>query len=483
MIIIPTIPRPALRRWIVFDRSALGEWLSARRQLWVRVLLVSTAIFLSAVLARNPSLTPLLALAAACLLIAVWRSPVLGLILLLASAVLVPFGIGTGTESPVNAAVVMLVVLGALWLFGMILRHEVRLLPSRPIVPLLAMALSALISFVVGSQLWLPLAALAPLRAQIGGLAIYLLSLLAFLLVAHQLPDLRYLRRFTWTFVAIGALCTLDQSGLLNNNELRRAYSIVGAESIFWVWLISLAFGQALLNRTLALPWRLGLGVLVVVYLVYALTRNRNWNSGWVPIVVAMFVILWSARPRIALAVSVFACAALVVKFSDLAPLLINDKNDWDLLTRTAAWEILWKIAAADPLLGTGFANYYFYTPLYPILGWVVKFNSHNNYMDMIVQTGFVGLAVFLWFFWEVTHLAWRLRTRVPEGFPSAYVHTALGAIAATLVAAYMGDWVLPFVYNIGLNGFRGAVIGWLFLGGLVVLERLYLGQLSPKLE
>jgi hypothetical protein len=42
------------------------------------------------------------------------------------------------------------------------------------------------------------------------------------------------------------------------------------------------------------------------------------------------------------------------------------------------------------------------------------------------------------------------------------------------LVAAYMGDWVLPFVYNVGLNGFRASVLAWMFLGGLVVLEKTY---------
>jgi len=36
-----------------------------------------------------------------------------------------------------------------------------------------------------------------------------------------------------------------------------------------------------------------------------------------------------------------------------------------------------------------------------------------------------------------------------------------------------LADWVLPFVYNIGLAGFRASVLGWLFLGGLVTLEQM----------
>jgi hypothetical protein len=36
-----------------------------------------------------------------------------------------------------------------------------------------------------------------------------------------------------------------------------------------------------------------------------------------------------------------------------------------------------------------------------------------------------------------------------------------------------MGDWVIPFVYNIGMAGFRASVLAWLFMGGLVVIEQL----------
>ena len=34
-----------------------------------------------------------------------------------------------------------------------------------------------------------------------------------------------------------------------------------------------------------------------------------------------------------------------------------------------------------------------------------------------------------------------------------------------------LGDWFLPFVYNIGIAGFRASVLGWLFLGGLLAME------------
>ena len=40
------------------------------------------------------------------------------------------------------------------------------------------------------------------------------------------------------------------------------------------------------------------------------------------------------------------------------------------------------------------------------------------------------------------------------------------------LLSGLLADWFLPFVYNIGLAGLRASILGWVFLGGLVALER-----------
>jgi len=48
-----------------------------------------------------------------------------------------------------------------------------------------------------------------------------------------------------------------------------------------------------------------------------------------------------------------------------------------------------------------------------------------------------------------------------------------LGGLVGTLAAGMLGDWILPFVYNVGLHGYRSSVIFWLFLGGLVALEQI----------
>jgi hypothetical protein len=42
------------------------------------------------------------------------------------------------------------------------------------------------------------------------------------------------------------------------------------------------------------------------------------------------------------------------------------------------------------------------------------------------------------------------------------------------LVSGILGDWFLPFLYNIGMDGFQAVGYAWVFLGGLGVIDKLY---------
>ena len=85
----------------------------------------------------------------------------------------------------------------------------------------------------------------------------------------------------------------------------------------------------------------------------------------------------------------------------------------------------------------------------------------------------------FVWIMAEIGNLGMRLRNTVQEGFAKAYVYSAVAGLIGMLTAAMLGDWVFPFVYNVGFTGFRSSLFGWLFLGGLVALENINEGNNS----
>jgi O-antigen ligase len=155
--------------------------------------------------------------------------------------------------------------------------------------------------------------------------------------------------------------------------------------------------------------------------------------------------------------------------------LIEADEYSWG--TRVDAWRIVLEISRSSPVFGTGFANYYWYTPLFSIRGYHVSFNSHSQFLDLIAQTGYLGLLGFLWLFFALGRLTWKVMGKLPDGFARAYAYGVFAGIIASMVAAFLGDWVLPFTYNVGLNGFRASILLWIFMGGVISLEQMLLSR------
>lgn len=398
--------------------------------------------------------------------------PSLGLIVASVAGLVVPF-VG---PSGLNVTMMLVALLLGLWLLDVIVRQrQLQLMPLRTVWPLLCFLVVAIIAFGVGQLPWLNFALHAPLGAQLGGLSVIVLSVSTFLLAAKQIPDLRWLSWLTWAFLGIGALSILVRS-LLPAIGLPTGNIFQSVSTVFYICVVSIAFSQALFNGDLRPGWRLTLGGLVLATLYILFVLKFVDKSGWLSVFVSIAAIIVARSWRAGLALIPVAVIAALYMWTGLI-----STDEYSISTRFDAWIIMGQIIKINPLFGLGFANYYWYTPLFPIRGYAVSFNSHNNYVDIVAQTGLVGMACILWFFWEVGRLGWRLRKDAPSGFARAYVYGALGVLAGMVVAGMFGDWVLPFFYNIGLNGFRTSMLGWLFLGGLVSLGQMKFSPESGK--
>jgi hypothetical protein len=438
------------------------------RPLWLRSLIAIGLLLFNAALAYaalQGRLTLALYLLVGFVQVLVFlRWPSLGLIVAALAGMVIPL-IG---RSGLNITIILVALLLGLWLLDMVVRQrQIQLVASRTVLPLLSFLVVALFSFGLGQLPWFTFAQHAPMGAQLGGLSIIVLSAGTFLLVANQVRDLGWLSGITWTFLALGGLSVIFRSILPELGwSTREWFQPMG--SVFFIWLVSMAFSQAALNRDLHPGWRLALGGLVLVTLYVLSVQKFGDKSGWISALACIAAIIGFRSWRIGLLlIPIAALAAIYLESRVIA------SDEYSIYTRYDAWLIILQIIKINPIWGTGFANYYWYTPLFPIRGYEVSFNSHNNYLDIAAQTGLVGLACFMWFLWEVGWLGWRLRESVPSGFAQAYVYGALGGLVGMVVVGMFGDWVLPFFYNIGLIGFRSSMLGWLFLGGLVSLKQM----------
>lgn len=420
-----------------------------------------------------------LAIPAAVGLLLLLRWPGLGLLALVFASMIIPFKIGTGTQTGINIAVLLVIGLFGLWVFeGVALRRPDWLHLSRPQLPFVLLAAVATISFLVGQLPWFPFSTRASLLAQVGGLAIFWVAAGIFVLVGNQVRDLRWLRWMVWLFLALSAVYMVGQIlGQLIPFFKTASEAVIDrgvfSSSMFYLWVVALAASQAAYNVHLAKPVRVLLGALVAAAIFVALVLYSDWTSGWLPAGAVIAVMLVVSRSRWSFLAGLIGLISIGLKWDSIQRLLYSGDNPYSLMTRVEAWRIIWELVKVNPLLGLGPANYYWYTPLYPILGYRVQFNSHNNYVDLVAQVGIIGLLVFVWLVIEIARLGWGLLERVPAGFPRAYVIGGLSGLAGMAVAGMLGDWFLPFIYNVGLNGFRPAILGWAFLGGLVALERM----------
>lgn len=424
------------------------------------------------------ALTVVLGVGAALVMI---RNLTLGLSIFLAAGLILPIGLDTGTHTPLGINVILLAGLVIIWVLRFATIPKEILLPrSHTVLPLLALCAIAVLSFGIGLLPWFAFAKGAPLRAQLGGMSMFLFSAAAFLLAATQIRSLTSLRRFTWMFLAIAGAIAVNR---LLGNPLGFIGSLTarGATgSMFWTWLVALAFAQAAFNDTLKRRWRLILILLVVAVFYLNLFQGRRWASGWIPAVVAIATMLVAARPRLGIVVVIVFGVFSLAGFAAVRDFVMIGDNPYSLLTRIEAWKILSEIIQVSPLLGLGPANYYWYSPLYPILGYYVEFSSHNNFIDLVAQTGIVGITAFVWFFIRLGETAWNTFRLQTHGFPRAYALGGIGGLVGSLSACLLGDWLIPFVYNVGMPGLRSSLIAWVFLGGLVALETI---SRSPEFD
>ncbi len=444
---------------------------------FLRLGIIIAAVVVSLVFAfRGPSMMLLLVVAAIPVVVVgvylLIRYPPMGFLLIIVISTVISRDV-----APVGLIAMLLAGLTVLWIFDMMVRQrEINIIKSPTITPLVLFSAVVVLSFVVGQLPWFSVAQV-PLDSQIAGLGIFLLSFAAFILVAHQVRDIIWLKWMVFLYLGLGSLAVIIGLRVLPayqtlNYMLLHPKTTGG--SLFWLWLSAMSFSQILFNKQLDMKWRTALTVILLGYLYLTLDRNRAWTSGWAPALTSFFVIIWVARPKWAMPLTMVGVAGVILMFQPIYNAVFIGDNEYSTVTRLEAWRIVGQIIKVNPILGLGPGNYYNYTILFPILGWYVEFNSHNNYVDIVAQTGILGLICYIWFLVVIWRLGWGLRNEVPrDGFTQAFIYGTLGGLAGSVVAGMLGDWVLPFVYNIGIYGLRSSIYAWFFLGALVAIDQM----------
>lgn len=388
-----------------------------------------------------------------------------GIIVLTLSTLILRFSLPTGQQSPLVASLLLTALLTGLWCVRMILEDKrLHLLPSPVNLPLLGFMAVCVLSW-VWSNLWRdPLIYIWSSfpQAQLGALAVMLLSPAALLLVANRFRDEHWLK------ILVGIFFTAGTVGILAS-IVNVSLPLLNLRGLFPMWIASLALSQALFNGQLKDGYRWALGLLAVAWFANSFGRGIIWLSGWFPTFVAIVIVTLLRSRRLFLLLIAVWVLFTIIRWDYLHDAVVVQSQREGDFGRLDAWAVNWRVTRDHLFLGTGPAGYAaYYMSLFP----QDALSTHSNYVDILAQTGLVGTAFFIWFLVAMGVIARQAWRRVPQGsFPQALAAGCIGGYVSTLVAMGLGDWFLPFAYNQTIAGYDYTVWGWLFMGVLVGLS------------
>jgi hypothetical protein len=280
----------------------------------------------------------------------------------------------------------------------------------------------------------------------------------AFLLVVNAVDDLCIVKVIVILFLAVSILGYLE-------------LGLVQTRGVYTMWVIALAYSQALFNQRL--PWWLRVACLglTAMWIEWSLLRRLTWLASWVPSVAVLGLLTFLRSRKLFLILMIFAIAFLFSQ-KHVIEAAFAVESEVSGNTRLDAWAVNWRVTGKHLLFGTGPAGYAaYYMTYWPDDGVA----THSNYVDILAETGVVGLFFYLWFFGAILWSGYRAFRRFQGrwDFATAYAAAALVGCIGTMMVMGLGDWVIPFAYTQGIEGYDYAIYSWIFLGGLYAVERL----------
>ncbi len=409
------------------------------------------------------------------------QRPTLGLFVLIFLSMILPLEFSTGTEVRVNPTTLLVPALLAVWFLTMVRQRRLHLAASRPNRPLLLFLLAGLVSLIIGQVLWDPGVPQAAnlVIVQLAQWAVFAFSAGAFWLMGNQVKSEALLRALTFFYLAIAGSLAIAWVASNGNALVYNITTYVVVRAPFWMLLSAVACGQLLFNRELSLRWQCFLVAVLASVFYFSFFMRQERSSNWMGVIAVIGMLIWLRWPRWR---RVFVILA-VVGGGFLYPLVYQFAGGdakWDESggSRLVLINRVIEVTMRNPITGLGPAAYRAYARMTPLVYdrayWLTPtVNSHNNYVDLFSFVGVLGLGILLWFIVEIVGLGIRLRRRYPSGFAAGYINGMLAAGAGSLTLMGLADWILPHVYNIGFPGFQSSVLVWLFLGGLLTLEKL----------
>jgi O-antigen ligase len=387
-------------------------------------------------------------------------------LLILFASMFTPFSLPTGTESRLVDGLLVSGVFVAVWVLRMIVvEKRLHLKPTLVNLPVLIFILVTLLSWLwstIARDPWFYAWESFPI-VQLAATVVMILLPAVMLMVGNLIEEKRTLVWLT-AMVLIGGTI-----GLIS--EISPIDLTINTGGLFSMWVVSFAVAMGLFNKEIHIFWR---GVLLLMggcWLYLGIGPGITWVSGWLPSLIVVGVMLLMRSWKFFLIGLLILMLFVGLNFDHYLNVMQSEAQE-SLYTRIDAWQKNWRVTRHHLLLGTGPAGYaVYYVTLFPMEAMA----THSNYIDILSQTGLLGILSFIASIIALgvtsVRVVRRLRGR-GDFFESFAMATVAGFIGVLVIMGF-GDWLFPFAYTQTIAGFDHAVYSWLFLGALLALDSI----------
>jgi O-antigen ligase len=407
-------------------------------------------------------LVPVLAIVGITGLVFVYTNMELFGLMVFAISILVNDGIPTGSGTKATFTFVLLYLWLFMWFFKMIVvERNFRLRPSPVNIPIFIFIIIVIISLVWSSTYSEPSVAYlldSKIFPRLMTTLVLIISPLTYIFYANHIRHLRSLHFVTWFFIGAGAVY------LALRLWLDRIPKPFNAEGQFPTWVGVIALGQLLFNKELKLWMRGVLGVIIAGWFYVTMTLGVSWLSGWLPLLAGFAAVTFFFSRKLFILGMVAAIGFYIFAYAGIQE-NFERENEESGGTRSEAWQRVFDLTGRHILFGTGPAGYHFYFTV-NISGLFQL--SHNNYVDIVGQTGVVGFTAWILLWGCMGLVMWRLYRVIPlmgGGFQKGLAYALLASYPCTLLTMALGDWVTPFPYTQTLQGIDYTIWAWIIPG------------------
>lgn len=414
------------------------------------------------------ALLPMMAVCAMSLGVLTIIRPSVGLVALILCATSVRVSVGTGSESPIVASLGVACLLLACWTAHQLLhRRRLNMLPSYVAYPSILLVAFTGFSMVWGRLMLDPRIIYLEsfLRVQIAATILVVVSIGLLFIGADLLRSRSNRNVITSALIVTGFFA-------LPFRAMDMSVPVLNTRGLFGLWFVAICWANALVNHRLPQSIRIVLAAGAIGWLLMAIIVEGAWVSGWLPGLLAFGIVTIWARPRWGVTLALGGAVLVAIYFSFVYDfVVVQQEADGSLggdFGRLALWERNLTLLKDQLLFGTGPAGYaLYYITFVPDQA----MSTHSNWFDVLAQMGVFGFLSFVGLFIGLWILARQTMQRLVQPDDVATGLAAMSAIPAVAVSLFLGDWLIPFVYNQTIAGFDHSVYSWLMFA---ILSGLY---------